>query len=64
MAFIPIPIAAAQVLAERGLRSGARPGETPIEQPSKFDLVINSRTAKALGLVLSPPLLLRADLIE
>ena len=43
---------------------GARPGETPIEQPSKFDLVINSRTAKALGLVLSPALSLRADLIE
>jgi putative ABC transport system substrate-binding protein len=43
---------------------GASPGQTPIEQPSKFDLVINKRTARSLGLVLAPSLLLRADVVE
>ena len=52
----------AAVYIDRILR-GAKPAGLPVEQPTKFELVVNMRTAKALYLTIPPALLLRADQI-
>jgi putative ABC transport system substrate-binding protein len=59
--FQEIHLRTAEIVAK--ILKGTRPGDIPVEQPSKFVFGINSKTARALGLAIAPSAMLRADIV-